>query len=138
MKFKKINGQVSNIAIDKYKIDWDAPSPSKGQFEVKQFLRPLWERCAVYEEVVLAGTKLRLDFFNRNKMIGIEYDGVQHQKFNKFFMGNSRSNYVKHQMRDKKKEELLELNGIFLIRLIPDDLKNLSKQWFREKWDIEI
>lgn len=138
MRFKKINGQISNIPIDQYKIDWDGPSLSKAQFQVKQFFKPFWEKQAVYEEVMLAGTRLKLDFFNRSKMIGIEFDGSQHNKYNAFFSNNNRCNYIKQKMRDKKKEELLELNGIFLIRLIAADLPKLSREWFREKWNIEI
>lgn len=138
MRFQKINGQMVSWSLEKHRIDWDGESLSKSQKQVKAFLRPFWERLAVYEEAMLPGTKLRLDFFCKSRMIAIEFDGIQHDKYNKFFMNDNRSNYIKQRMRDEKKNELCQLNEIILLRFKPSDLKIMSKSWVRDKWGIEI
>jgi hypothetical protein len=138
VKFKTVSGGEKNVEIGKYKIGWDSKSLSKFQFAVKQFLRPIWQFNDVYEELNVAGTKLKIDFWNKSKMIAIECDGLQHKEFNPFFHAGSRANLSKQIMRDDKKERFCELNGITLIRILETDVKNLTRQWFRDHWQIEI
>ena len=71
----------------------------------------------VYEEMIVAGSKLKIDIFNRTKMIAIEFDGEQHQEFNKFFHQNCRANFYKQKMRDTHKNKWMQINNIELIRV---------------------
>jgi hypothetical protein len=126
-------GKKKNINLEKYKIDWDGKSLSKFQFQVKQFLRPYWDKNNVYEEVLVAGTRMHIDLYNKDKSIAIEIDGAQHDDFSEFFHQGSRTVYRNQIVRDEKKEEFCRLNHIDLVRIKPGDLKNLSKEWFLER-----
>ena len=72
MKFKTLSGSTRRVSnIKKHLINWDAPSRSKFQLRVKNFLEPYWERHVVFEEFPIPGTKLSLDFFNANRKIAM-------------------------------------------------------------------
>lgn len=133
MKFKTPSGRIRSISLDKYLIDWDKNSLSKGQFELKQFLRQFWSTDYVCEELFLIGTRLRLDFFNKTKMIAIEFDGEQHDKFVPFFTDNNRCKYLSQKQRDNKKELWCQINNILFVRIKPIDMKDISKEWFNNK-----
>lgn len=137
MKFKTLRGKIKNIKSSDYLIDWEKMSLSKFQFTVKAFLKPIWERNSVYEEFPVAGTKMRIDIFNYSKMIAIEIMGEQHRTYSEFMSGN-RCGFLKQINRDNKKWEWCELNGITLVPIYPEDLKSLTKEWFRTKWNLEI
>ena len=82
MKFIGLNNRPLNLKNPKkYLIDWDQKSRSKFQYTIKRFLKPYWEHDIVFEEFRLVGTRLTFDFYNANKKIMIEVQGVQHTKF---------------------------------------------------------
>jgi very-short-patch-repair endonuclease len=83
----------------------------------------------VCEEFPVVGTRQTIDFFNITKRVAIEVDGVQHDKFNKFFHNNDRFKYADQLIRDDIKEKWCKKNGITLIRIKPHDLP-LSKSFF--------
>ena len=60
-------------------------------------------------------------FLTQNKKIALEVDGNQHYKFNKFFHGNSRQNFLSQLQRDDKKEYFCEINNIKLVRILESD-----------------
>lgn len=136
MRFKDLNGRLRFLNVEKRRIKWDEPSLSKFQFGIKQFLKPYWQHCIVYEEMPLVGTRLRLDLYNANKRIGIECNGGQHSKFNPFFHASSRINYHSQIVRDRKKYEWCEKNNITLIEIYPNDLP-LTKSFF-DKLNVSI
>jgi hypothetical protein len=138
MKWKTLKGKDKNVPMQKYLADWDAPCLSKFQFNVLQFLRKYWQNHVVYLEVPVAGTKMRIDILNSTKRIAVECDGRQHIEFNKHFHNNSRSVYWKQLDRDDKKTKYCELNGITLVRIYETDLKNLSREWFKEKYYVDL
>ena len=95
MEFKTISGSIKRVKnIRKRVIDWEAPSKSKRQREVKKFLKKYWRSHVVFEEFPVVGTRLSIDFYNANKKIAIEVQGSQHTKYNKFFHAGNRSNYL--------------------------------------------
>lgn len=132
-----INGRLISKNVSKYLIKWDAPSRSKIQFSVKQFLRTLWKNHIVFEEFCVFGSQLKVDFLNVTRKIAIEVDGSQHAEFNKFFHGN-RLNYLKSIKRDFKKLEWLEKNKFQVINIVEEDIPFLSYEYIKEKFGIEI
>ena len=70
MKFIDQYGKERNLKnAKKYLIDWDKPSRSKFQTNVKKFLRTYWENDIVFEEFRVVGSRLTLDFYNANMPI---------------------------------------------------------------------
>jgi very-short-patch-repair endonuclease len=105
----------------KYLIKWDKKCRSKIQKRVKDLLSEHWFADIVFEEMPVIGTRLTIDFYNANKKIALEVDGNQHYKFNKFFHGNSRQNFLSQLQRDDKKEYFCEINNIKLVRILESD-----------------
>jgi len=105
----------------KYLIKWDKKCRSKIQKKVKDLLRQYWVADIVFEEIPVVGTRLTIDFYNANKKIALEVDGNQHYKFNKFFHGNSRQNFLSQLQRDEKKEYFCDINNIKLVRILESD-----------------
>ncbi len=113
MVFRTLYGSSRKVkASKKYLIDWDAPSKSKIQASVKNFLKKYWERDIVFEEFPLVGTRMTFDFYNATKNIVIEVQGKQHTKYISFFHGNSKINYLKQLKRDQDKLKFCEINEI--------------------------
>ena len=136
MKFKTLTGSVRKIiGVQKYNIDWDAPSKSKFQKSVKDFLNQYWCRHVVFEEFPIAGTRMTFDFFNANEKIAIEVQGGQHTKYVPFFHGNYKNNYLMQLKRDHQKHDFCELNDIRLVEIYEKD--KLSKDFFK-KLDIYL
>lgn len=137
MRLYDIRGRLVYHNINKYLINWDGPSPSKLQKRVKDFLRPYWQRHLVYEELIVYGSRMRVDFFNATKKQAIEVNGSQHDSYNNFFHKN-RMNYFMSIKRDVKKAEWLEKNGFKLIELEEDDIPFLSPEYIKEKFGVYI
>ena len=136
MEFKTISGSIKRVKnIRKRVIDWEAPSKSKRQREVKKFLKKYWRSQVVFEEFPVAGTRLSIDFYNANKKIAIEVQGSQHTKYNKFFHAGNRSNYLQQLKRDEMKFKFCELNEISLIEIYDSDTIDLS---LFKKFDITL
>jgi hypothetical protein len=133
--FLNLNGKTVNKNLSKYLIRWDDKSPSKIQFITKQFLKQFWKNHIVYEECVLAGTKLRADILNTTLKICVEVNGIQHNKFH-FFHNGQPLNYLKGIKNDDKKLDWLNLNNFKLIEINHDEVPLLSKEFFKEKFDL--
>jgi hypothetical protein len=138
MKFKKANGRETNVNISKYTVDWEDDSLSKFQWKVKQFLYKYWRSHVVLEEMTLAGTRMRLDFYNVTRGIAVECDGGQHNDPKHYYNNKSPSKFISQVKRDLEKEKWCELNGIKLIRIMENEIDNLSEDWIREKYDITL
>jgi hypothetical protein len=144
MKFKKLNGFNTYKNISNYRIDWEGKSLSNFQKKVKQFFKKFWANDVCYEEMPLAGTRLRLDIFNASRHIGVEIHGSQHGKFNPFFHGNDRNKFLDQIHRDLKKTEWCEINGFLLIEIFAEEEKILDKdpkefkRMIEEKYKIKL
>ena len=123
MEFKTIHGGVKRIKNAKKRIiDWNAPSKSKRQREVKKFLKKYWKSHVVFEEFPVVGSRLTLDFYNATKDIAIEVQGKQHTKYNKFFHKDNKINYLNQLKRDDEKLSFCELNNIQLLEVHEDNV----------------
>ena len=138
MKLYDISGRLVNRSVNKYKIDWDAECRSKFQFEVKQFFRTYWYGQICYDEFPVYGSRMKVDLINMTKRIAVEVQGAQHDQFNKFFHGNSRSKYLRSITRDYQKRQWLEKNDFTVLEILPEDMPSLSKRYIREKFEINI
>ena len=84
----------------------------------------------VIYEYPLGELRQRIDIFIPALGVAIEYDGVQHDKYNSFFFKDA-SAWENAVMLDKRKEEYLEIKGVRLLRLkhntkiaTPEELKD--------------
>lgn len=137
MRWTKQSGKNIWINDKKYVIDWDKPSRSKQQFKVKQFLRKYCLKHLMYEEYPVPGTLLKCDFLNSSQRWILEHQGIGHD-YNKWVHQGSRLRYLRSIKNDMKKREILELNGYKVIETFPDDLDNLSYDFFVEKFGIYL
>ena len=92
----------------------------------------------VLEEFRIPGSLLRCDFLNYTKKIAVEANGSQHEKFNKFFHHDSRAKYFQSIKRDFEKIEWLEREGFTVIEIVESDIKDLSKDFFKLKFGIDL
>ncbi len=135
MRLLSASGILQWKNCNKYKIDWDKPSRSKIQKQVKDFLRPYWEKyTGVYEEFPVFGTKLKVDFICISLKIAVEVHGPQHENYNKFFHNGSRLNFLNSIKRDVKKMKWLELNGFRLVEIYFDEIKELGAEFYKKKF----
>jgi len=118
-----------------YRINFDKPSRSKQQFEVKQFFKKYCYNHILYEEYSLPGTLLKVDFISATQKWAWEHQGVGHFCFNKFYHNDSRAKYLNSLKNDTKKYKILELNGYIIIESSPQDLP-ITKEWLKEKYNI--
>lgn len=138
MKLYNIYGKVVGKNVSKYLIDWDGKSRSKVQFNTKQFLKKYWKNHIVYEEFPVFGSRLKVDIINATLKIAVEVHGKQHSSFNKFFHNDSRLNYLKSIKRDVAKEKWLSLNNFQLIEVYEDEVKDLSEEFFKTKFNLSL
>lgn len=132
MRYKTLAGRFKTVSEAKYLIDWDDDSLSKFQWKVKHFLHPFWKNYVVCEEFPVAGTRMRIDFYNVTQKVAIECDGEQHNEYNAHFHRGSFSVFQKQVKRDMDKSRWCELNNITLIRIYEEDVPNLSREFFKE------
>jgi hypothetical protein len=137
MRWKLFNGKEVWKRDNKYRIDFDKPSRSKQQFQIKQFLRENCRTHILYEEYTLPRMILKVDFINATQKWALEHQGVGHNSFNPFFHQGSRARYLNSIKNDSKKREFLEFNNYLLIETTPDDLP-LTKEWFIEKYGVYL
>ena len=136
MEFQTIDGKLKRVKnLKKRIINWEASSRSKRQRAVKDFLKDYWFNHVTFEEFPVVGTRLSLDFYNANKRVAVEVQGSQHTKYNKFFHGGHKSNYLEQLKRDQIKAEFCEVNDIILVEIYDSDI--INKSLFK-KFDVTL
>ena len=61
------------------------------------------------------GNNLELDFYCEYLKLAFEYQGIQHEEYNKFYHRGDINNFYKQQEHDRIKKEICEKKGIKLI-----------------------
>jgi len=102
---------------------------------LKDFLKDYWYNHVTFEEFPVVGTRLSLDFYNANKRVAVEVQGSQHTKYNKFFHGGHKNNYLEQLKRDQIKAEFCEVNDIILVEIYDSDI--INKSLFK-KFDVTL
>lgn len=137
MKLKNVYGRMVTKNVSRFLIDWDKPSKSKIQFQVKQFLKNYWQGQIIYEEFPVYGTLLKVDFLNATLRIAVEVHGPQHGEFH-FFHNGSPNAYLQSIKRDNSKSQWLLANDFQFIEIMHTEINTLSKDFFKEKYGINI
>lgn len=137
MELLDVFGRKRKIALAKYRIDWDGPSRSNVQKDTKNFLRAFWEFDECFEELPVLGTRLSCDIINFTKNIAIEVDGAFHAKFSPFHH-KCRAGFLNSHLRDGKKDEWLEKNGLTIVRIKEKDVPKLSLDFLLKEYGIDI
>ncbi len=140
MKLKKLgSGREVNVPIAKYIIKGlKLKNPSKPEQTVWNFLYPYWKNHVVLNQLLVPGSLLRLDLFNVTLGVCIEISPESiHGRFNPFMHG-SREGYKGVIKRDLEKQDWIEKNGFKYVVLVDEDINNLSKKLFKEKFDIQL
>lgn len=117
-----------NYSATSYKINWDGPSPSKLQKQVKGFIREVGG-AGWTEEFLIPGSKLRVDFLNTELRIAVEMQSKLHYEFNKFMHKGETTGYLAQIKRDLAKKVWFERNQIQLIEIEEKDLPLDAKRW---------
>ncbi len=138
MKLLNIYGKIVSKNVSKYAIKWDEPSRSKIQFQIKQFLKQYWKNQIVFEEFPVFGSRMKVDILNVTSKIAVEVNGSQHSKYNKFFHGKSRLNYLRGIKRDVAKEAWLTLNQFTLVEIFDNEVNLVDHQFFKDKYNISL
>ena len=119
-----MNGKKVKANINTRLFSSEAQSRSMFQHAAGEELIKRFPLESVLEEWTIPGSKMSLDFFIPTRMIAIEVQGEQHEKFSPFFHG-SRYKFVMQQNRDYYKKEWCEKNNITLIFI--NDKKEIGK-----------
>ena len=138
MKFLKFNtDKLFNVNITQYLINWDR-KVSGPQLKVKNFLYPYWKNCIVLEEFRIPGSLLRIDLINITKKICVEISPRKvHNEFNKFMHGGH-AGFLKKMKSDANKMIWAEKSGFAFIELYDEDIENLTIDYIKENFDIDI
>ena len=111
---------------------------SKGEDKIIRLLRAAnikFEREKTFSD--LRGGKFRYDFYLPSYNILIEVDGEQHFKQVKVFQ-KTRSDFLKQQENDRRKNSYALANGIILLRIPFWELEGLEKfeDLFQQKFRV--
>lgn len=137
MRLFDVRGRLVYKNLSRYAIKWDGKSKSNLQFQVKQFLKPFWLGMIVYEECPVYGTMLRVDILNATLRIAVEVNGPQHNQFH-YFHNKRPSNYLLSVKNDMQKIHWLEKNNFKVVEINFDEVESLSKDFFKEKFQITL
>jgi hypothetical protein len=135
MRLYNLKGRLVTKNVSPYRIDWGAPSRSKIQFKVKQFLKPYWLSHICYEEFPVYGSKMKVDILNATRRIAVEVQGRQHDNYVPFFF-KTRTDYWKSIKRDDTKLKWLEQNSFTLIEIKENEIDLLSEEFIKEKFGV--
>lgn len=135
MTLYNIKGRLVKQNVFDYLINWDAKSKSLIQYQTKQFLKPFWSPHICYEEFPVYGSKMRVDILNATLKIAIEVNGPQHDEFHYFHNGKP-YNFVKGVRNDVTKIKWFKKNEFQYVELSYKEIPLLSKDFFKEKFNI--
>lgn len=119
MKFKTLSNREirMDIVSDHYPMRSREKSKSNGQFLLGRTIRNIYgQQAMILEEFSIPGERLFLDFYMPHHSLAFEYQGDQHDAFNKFFHGDKKG-FQRSKIRDERKRQWCELNGIDLIEV---------------------
>ena len=123
-----------DVKITKYLINW-YKSPSKEQQILQDFLFPFWKNKIVLAEFKIPGSKLRTDILNITDKIHIEYSPDSTHDFSEYFHKH-RLIFIRRNKNDINKMEWAIKNGFKSIEIGQSDLKQLSRRFFWDNFNI--
>lgn len=90
----------------------------------REFLEKNFPAIQILEEVYIPCEGLYMDFYLPLKKICIECMGRQHDKFS-LYMHKNKMGFAQSKVRDGRKADFCQLNGIMLIYFYPDEKEEL-------------
>lgn len=138
MEVKNLHGRKVKLKISKYLVKWDKPCCSKFQTNIQNFFRQYWEGHICGAEVRIPGSLYRFDLVNFSRKIIVESDGVGHDDYNPHFHRGNKMNFLTALRRDEEKRKWAENNNFNIIRITPEDLSKLSRDWIINTYNIDI
>jgi len=106
-----------DILPERYPVRSRDKSKSAGQYLLGRIIRSIYGQQAILlEEFPVVGEHLWLDFFLPHYKLAFEYQGIQHDKFNKFFHTDKKG-FQNSKARDERKRLWCEVNEIILIEV---------------------
>lgn len=131
MKFKSLSNKEIRLEItaEQYPMRSRTQSRSLGQYTLGRLLRSIYGTNAIIlEEFTIPEERLFLDFYLPHYNLAFEYQGEQHDSFNKFFH-TDKTGFEKSKARDLRKRNWCEINNITLIEvrgnITSEDLKKI-------------
>ncbi len=135
-KYLTLSDKVYRTDPQRYKINWNGKSPSKIQFEAKQFFSKIWFRDFVCEEFLIHpffGLNYRIDIINLTKMVACEIHGSDaHVKYNPFWH-KTEDDFWDAIERDRVKQMWCSKNKFTLIELYPQNFP-LDLEWLKKNY----
>lgn len=89
---------------------------SRGQYNLGRQILQVYPGYVVLEEFSIPDSRLSLDFFVPNAKIAFEFQGIQHDEFNKHFHVDAKG-LARQVQRDREKRRWCEMNDITLIEV---------------------
>jgi len=106
-----------DILPERYPMRSREQSKSVGQFLLGRGIRTIYgPHAVVLEEFPVPEERLWLDFYLPHHNLAFEFQGQQHDEFNKFFHVDKKG-FVKSRERDERKRQWCILNDIILIEI---------------------
>ena len=106
-----------NIVPERYSLRTREQSRSVGQFTLGRMLQSIYGfKALILEEFPIPEERLVLDFYMPHHGLAFEYQGEQHDQFNKFFHID-RHGFEQARLRDERKRQWCDLNGIALVEV---------------------
>jgi hypothetical protein len=133
----KVGRSAVNVVDSDYRIDWNKAAPSKIAQKVKDFLHVNLPYDSWFEEYRIPKTLLRVDYLSFSLKLAIEVSGRQHFQFVDHFH-KDRANFLSSVKRDEQKRNILESNEFTICELDDEDVKNLSKELFLDKFGVVL
>ena len=122
MQFKSNNKIIKfNPPYKDFPLKPQDKSRSGKQYLLGQYLAKVFGTENILEDCPIPGTNnLSWDFWIPKFNIAFEYDGEQHEKFNKFFH-KDKAAFARQKIADATKQKIAEINNISLIRITHQD-----------------
>lgn len=116
MKFKTLNNREIRMDIlpERYPLRSREVSKSRGQYLLGRLISAIYHGALILEEFPVPEERLWLDFYMPHHRLAFEYQGIQHDKFNRFFHGD-KTGFQKSQKRDERKKLWCDTNDIVLV-----------------------
>jgi len=141
-----INTILNNKSTDKYTgnrfTNTEQPKKvSAGERECRRvleniFRKPFPNKRPNFMNNEVTNFNLELDCFNEDLKLAVEYNGIQHYKYTKFFHAN-KDKFRNQQYRDYMKRDLCNKNNITLIEVPytvkPKNIEKYLKNNLRKK-----
>lgn len=128
--YKTLDNTKYSINCSKYKIKWAGKSASKFEWEGKKFFYYLWKNNFCCEEFPCRPKKFdnfRLDLFNVDANVAVEFHGDQHVKQIQFYH-KTEDDFWESVERDEAKKEWCLHNNVQLVEIYQKNMP-LSIEW---------